>query len=125
MSARLQAVRPGILITGSPRSGTTFVGRMLALPRSIGYLDEPFNVQIGMTWVPRQFVVAAPAEVEEVLNLAETYSISRARIWLMAEGTDSATLAAREQWLAQLCLEHNLTLSKRLHIELYGDTRGT
>ena len=43
----------------------------------------------------------------------------------MAEGTDTATLAAREGWLAQLCLEHNLTLSKRLHIELYGDTRGT
>ena len=40
-------------------------------------------------------------------------------------GTDAATLATRERWLAQLCLEHNLTLSKRLHIELYGDTRGT
>ena len=34
-------------------------------------------------------------------------------------------VAAREEWLAQLCLEHSLTLSKRLHIELYGDTRGT
>ena len=44
---------------------------------------------------------------------------------LEAEGTDAATLAARERWLAQLCLELSLTLSKRLHIELYGDTRGT
>jgi hypothetical protein len=52
--------RPGLLVTGAPRSGTTFVGRMLALPASVGYLDEPFNVQIGMTWVPRQFVAAGP-----------------------------------------------------------------
>ena len=58
-------------------------------------------------------------------RLAERPHVALARIWLMAEGTDPATLAARESWLAQLCLEHNLTLSKRLHIELYGDTRGT
>lgn len=72
-----------------------------------------------------KFVVATPADVEEVLMLAESHGLPRARIWLMAEGTDPATLAARESWLAQLCLEHNLTLSKRLHIDLYGDTRGT
>jgi len=72
-----------------------------------------------------KFVVAEPADVEEVLNLAERFAISRERIWLMAEGIDPGTLAARERWLAQLCLESNLTLSKRLHIELYGDTRGT
>jgi hypothetical protein len=43
----------------------------------------------------------------------------------MAEGTDAATLASRETWLAELCIQYNLTLSKRLHIELFGDTRGT
>ena len=72
-----------------------------------------------------KFVVAEPADVEEVLNLAARHAIPRERIWLMAEGTDAEMLAARERWLAQLCLEHSLTLSKRLHIELYGDTRGT
>jgi organic radical activating enzyme len=72
-----------------------------------------------------KFVVAEPADAAEVLMLAAACGLPRERIWLMAEGTDGATLAARESWLAQLCLEHNLTLSKRLHIELYGDTRGT
>jgi organic radical activating enzyme len=72
-----------------------------------------------------KFVIADPGHVDEVLALAERYSIPRARIYLMAEGTDTATLSARERWLAQLCLVHDLTLSRRLHIELYGDTRGT
>jgi organic radical activating enzyme len=72
-----------------------------------------------------KFVIAEPTDVDAVLALAETYAIPRERIYLMAEGTDAATLAARERWLAQLCLTHGLTLSKRLHIELYGDTRGT
>ena len=72
-----------------------------------------------------KFVIAEPGDVAEVLALADTFAIPRERIWLMAEGTDAATLAARETWLAPLCLAHNLTLSKRLHIEFYGDTRGT
>jgi 7-carboxy-7-deazaguanine synthase len=72
-----------------------------------------------------KFVIAEPADVDEVLDLARTHGIHSNRIWLMAEGTDTATLHAREAWLAQLCLDHRLTLSKRLHIELYGDTRGT
>jgi organic radical activating enzyme len=72
-----------------------------------------------------KFVIAEPDDVGEVHALARRYGILPQRIWLMAEGTDSATLAAREKWLAQLCLEYRLTLSKRLHIDLYGDSRGT
>ena len=72
-----------------------------------------------------KFVIAEPSDVEEVLGLASQFAIPLERIYLMAEGTDPATLASREHWLAQLCLDNNLTLSKRLHIELYGDTRGT
>ena len=72
-----------------------------------------------------KFVIANPGDIDEVLALARRHGILPQRIWLMAEGTDAETLAAREHWLAQLCLEHRLTLSKRLHIELYGDSRGT
>jgi organic radical activating enzyme len=72
-----------------------------------------------------KFVIAERSDVDEVLGLMAQHAIPPERVYLMAEGTDSATLARREKWLAQLCLEHELTLSKRLHIELYGDTRGT
>jgi 7-carboxy-7-deazaguanine synthase len=72
-----------------------------------------------------KFVIAQPADVEEVLALAERYAIPRERIWLMAEGVDAAALDAREAWLAPLCLEHGFAMSPRLHIRLYGDTRGT
>jgi 7-carboxy-7-deazaguanine synthase len=72
-----------------------------------------------------KFVVATPADVEEVLDLAARFSIPKERIYLMPEGTESSVLRQREEWLAQLCLDHELTLSRRLHIDLYGDTRGT
>jgi organic radical activating enzyme len=72
-----------------------------------------------------KFVIARPEDMAEVLQLADIYAIARDRIWLMAEGTDVATLESREHWLAQLCMDQGMTLSKRLHIQLFGDTRGT
>jgi 7-carboxy-7-deazaguanine synthase len=72
-----------------------------------------------------KFVIAAPEDVAEVLELQRRYRIKPAHIFLMAEGTDSAIQRERQEWLAQLCLEHGFRMSDRLHIHLYGDTRGT
>lgn len=46
---------PPILVTGAPRSGTTFLGRMLSLPRDIIYIYEPFNLEIGIEGIDRAF----------------------------------------------------------------------
>lgn len=41
--ARRAARRPPILVTGAPRSGSTWVGNILALDADSGYVHEPFN----------------------------------------------------------------------------------
>lgn len=72
-----------------------------------------------------KFVVATPDDVAEVLTLQHSHAIPASRIYLMAEGTDTTTLRQREKWLVALCLDHGFRLSDRLHIHLFGDTRGT
>ena len=72
-----------------------------------------------------KFVISAPEDLVEVLELQTRYAIPSERIFLMPEGTDSATLQDRSRWLAVLCQQHGLRFSDRLHIHLYGDTRGT
>ena len=72
-----------------------------------------------------KFVIAAPDDVAEVLALQERHAIPGERIFLMGEGTASAVLRERERWLSELCLQHGFRMSDRLHIHLYGDTRGT
>jgi organic radical activating enzyme len=72
-----------------------------------------------------KFVIANPGDLDEVLALRHAYRIPAERIMLMAEGTSSDVLRRRERWLAPLALEYGLRLSDRLHIHLYGDTRGT
>ena len=72
-----------------------------------------------------KFVISAPEDLAEVLDLIDRYALPKARIQLMPEGTSSAALRDRELWLAPLCLQHGLGMSDRLHIHLYGDSRGT
>lgn len=72
-----------------------------------------------------KFVIAKPGDVEEVQALARTHAIPQERIFLMPEGIESATLREREEWLVPLCLKHGYRLSDRLHIHLFGDTRGS
>ena len=72
-----------------------------------------------------KFVIAQPADVDEVLALRERYRFRPDHVFLMPEGTDSETLRAREKWLAELCVKHGFRMSDRLHIHLFGDTRGT
>jgi organic radical activating enzyme len=72
-----------------------------------------------------KFVIAEPADVDEVLFLQRAYAIPPDKLFLMPEGTDSAALRARSAWLAPIAAEHGFRLSDRLHIHLYGDTRGT
>ena len=70
-------------------------------------------------------MIATPDDLTEVLSLQQAHAIPSQRIWLMPEGRDSETLQSRSRWLAQICSEHEFNLSDRLHIHLYGDTRGT
>ncbi len=72
-----------------------------------------------------KFVVAAPDDLSEVLALKEDHSIAGDRIMLMPEGISSVAIVERMRWLAPLALEHGLRLTDRMHIHLYGDTRGT
>lgn len=72
-----------------------------------------------------KFVVAEPADVAEVRALQQAHAIPPQRIFLMPEGRSSDVLRARSAWLADICAQSGYRFSDRLHIHLWGDTRGT
>lgn len=72
-----------------------------------------------------KFVVAGEADLVEISTLQAVYAIPADRLFVMPEGTDSATLRARSAWLADAALKAGWRFTDRLHIHLYGDTRGT
>ncbi|TVR55944.1 MAG: 7-carboxy-7-deazaguanine synthase QueE [Puniceicoccaceae bacterium] len=74
-----------------------------------------------------KFVVRSPEELAEIDALLG--SLARPpdphQIFLMPEGTDAAILQARTPALVQACLARGFRFAPRLHIELFGNTRGT
>jgi len=62
------------------------------------------------------------AEIEEVLAAIDA---DPERVFLMAEGTDGETLRRRQRALVEVCLATGYRLAPRLHVDLFGNTRGT
>jgi 7-carboxy-7-deazaguanine synthase len=73
-----------------------------------------------------KFVVADEkdlAEIEQLLSQLKRWT--PADVLLMPEGTDAATLASRAGWISDVCKRTGYRYCPRLHVELYGNTRGT
>jgi 7-carboxy-7-deazaguanine synthase len=76
-----------------------------------------------------KFVFSLPEqlpEIEELLNeVGAVPGFTRDRVLLMPEGTDSQALRDKAPVLAELCIEHGFRYAPRLHIDLFGNTKGT
>lgn len=73
-----------------------------------------------------KFVVENPGDLLEIETLlAELPRVSPERVLLMPMGVCHRELAERSSWLSGLCLARGWRLCPRLHIELFGHTRGT
>ena len=72
-----------------------------------------------------KFVIQRADDLEEVRSLVEMLSADRERVILMPEGTDSDRLRERGVWLAEVCKEEGFRFSPRLHVDLWGNRRGT
>jgi 7-carboxy-7-deazaguanine synthase len=74
-----------------------------------------------------KFVWSSPADTAEIETLIASIGIKipPEKILLMPEGTDPAALRSREAELVDLCLQRGYRFCDRLHIRLFGNTRGT
>jgi 7-carboxy-7-deazaguanine synthase len=63
------------------------------------------------------------AEIAEILEKLKT--VERSRVLIMAEGRTTARLRTRGRWIVELCKRYGYRFTPRLHIELYGNRRGT
>jgi 7-carboxy-7-deazaguanine synthase len=87
-------------------------------PEILRQLTEMYDYQL-------KFVVSAAEDLEEIRSVLQQTKADPAKVILMPEGIDPATLRERGQWLAELCKQENFRFSPRLHVDLYGNRRGT
>ena len=73
-----------------------------------------------------KFVVSSENDLAEIKDLLSSLPpVPLDQILLMPEGIDVKTLATRSPWLVDICKREGFRFCPRLHIELFGHTRGT
>jgi 7-carboxy-7-deazaguanine synthase len=74
-----------------------------------------------------KFVVASENDLEEIQDLVAGLGveITPSKILLMPEGTDAETIRKRSLTLIDICKHHGYRYCDRLHIHLFGNTKGT
>lgn len=74
-----------------------------------------------------KFVVGGEADMVEIDRMLAEIGVPVApeRVLLMPEGVTREALREKAGWLAELCQARGHRYCPRLHIELYGNTRGT
>lgn len=72
-----------------------------------------------------KFVIAQETDLREVEVLVSELDADRNRVLLMPEGRNVEEITERSRWLAEICKAEGFRFCPRLHIYLYGNTRGT
>src|SRR5206468_4091115 len=86
---------------------------------ALAHLIHTYNCQL-------KFVLQSPEEAAEVEELlAQLPPVTPERVLIMAEGITTEVQHERQKALLPMCIERGWRMSPRLHIDLFGNTRGT
>jgi 7-carboxy-7-deazaguanine synthase len=92
--------------------------RLRIQPEMVRRLMADYDYQL-------KFVIAQPEDMIEVRDLVRAFNADAGRVILMPEGIDAGVLRERGVWLADICKREGFRFSPRLHVELWGNRRGT
>jgi 7-carboxy-7-deazaguanine synthase len=73
-----------------------------------------------------KYVIDQPADIEDVdRHVQQLGGVAASRVFLMPQGTDVETLRRKTVWLENAAKKRGYSVSPRLHIEMFGNRRGT
>lgn len=73
-----------------------------------------------------KFVVDGRQDFAEIGGiLGQLKNVDPARVLIMAQGTTGRELRRKAGWIVELCKQHGYSYTPRLHIQLFGNRRGT
>ncbi len=114
----LMSISPKLANSTPEGDWATRHDRLRIQPDVLQRLMAAFDYQL-------KFVIATPDDMDEVRALLRALQPETQKVILMPEGVDAAVLQERGIWLAEICKRDGFRFSPRLHVELYGNRRGT
>jgi len=118
------AVRCDLMSISPKLANSTPEGRWSTQHERLRYQPEVLKRLMSRYSYQLKFVIADPADLDEVRSVVREVSAANDRIILMPEGTDREVIASRGPWLAEICKSEGYRYSPRLHIDIWGNRRG-
>ena len=116
----------------SPKLAHSTPGVEIAGPWSERHEKTRWQPEVIRAWIQHcdyqlKFVVNDSNDVNEIIRMLEKdlIEVPAHKILLMPEGVDLQSLRDSALRVADLCKIHGFRYTPRLHIDLYGNTRGT
>jgi len=72
-----------------------------------------------------KFVGNDSKDLEQILDIQRILHVPKHKIYIMPQGITTEQFKDREQMLVKFCIEHGFNYSPRLHIDIWGNKRGT
>jgi 7-carboxy-7-deazaguanine synthase len=73
-----------------------------------------------------KFVVDRPQDFDELRDLlARLNQVEAGQVMVMAQGKTARQIRSRAKWIVDACKQYGYRYTPRLHIDLYGNRRGT
>lgn len=88
------------------------------------YNPEALRAFAALKQAVFKFVVEQSSDLAAVDEYTTTLSVAPSRVWIMPEGTNAAVLNQRLLSVLPAALERGYNVAHRLHILLWGNTRG-
>ena len=117
LSPKLANSTPPPSLAGHPWSSRHEASRLQPAVLAEWISHYPFQLK---------FVVASAADLTEIHDLlAQLPPVPPHQVLLMPEGRTPEETASRSAFVADTCKSHGFRYCHRLHLDLYGNTRGT
>ena len=88
-------------------------------PDVIRHLTTAYDYQL-------KFVVDRPEDIDDVASYLEEFPhVDAGKVYLMPQAIDRGPHAEKCEWLGDAASQRGWQLCRRLHIELFGNKRGT
>ncbi|MBI2452611.1 7-carboxy-7-deazaguanine synthase QueE [Candidatus Pacearchaeota archaeon] len=72
-----------------------------------------------------KFVVNQHSDMSEIVELQEDLQVPGNKIYLMPQGISEEQFKERQHWLFRVCQQYGFTYTPRMHIDIFGNVRGS
>lgn len=118
---------PGAFMSISPKLKSSYPleGSAWILHTKNNKFIEAISQYIKTNEYQLKFVVNSKKDIKEILRLRDSLKIPNDKIYLMPQGITQKQFKERQKDIFDLCIKYGFNYTPRLHIDIWGNKRGT